>query len=541
MATLHADSNEGADSLSNTNINTNSGFDVSPVFAEEQPIFQFAQLTLLQLLTNSLVLAHTAPYLSAHDVLRLAATNRDFRALLYDTPSLFRYLDLSRLQSAVRLGRDHGEALLEPIDRGGQTWRHEQIDENLTEDEFYSGPLRGAFRALSRPGIHTGLSTSTLTQRGTWLSGVHTLILNNVSVTAELVHEILRSPEYNVRILSLRNAKHCNEVQLRHILRTACRASRPVGTPKLRGLYIFSSGRRGDSSWDSVLGGYRNTASSSSSGPHGEKSDESDDPHPNGDDLWYRGRGRVLPRMLTSAEWAGTLLECRGVLAFDGVLCTAPRHTNSLAFGRVPSSASTSRPHLAFAMASFSLDGCASCGSAPDGWTTWGDPAFANTQSRGGGSGGGDDEGDPYLSRFPLLWPPPLLSSNVRVAMCPEGESVHPHRFAHHRGETPNHAHQDPTTSTTGSSPARFIPRCESCVYGRLCALCHRWWCEACMPDGENGRLIDYSCRECGPSCHDCVSKIQRQCKRCRQSYCMLHNTGSSPTHNPRLVLKSHY
>ncbi|KJR84955.1 ubiquitin fusion degradation protein [Sporothrix schenckii 1099-18] len=519
MATLHADSNEGADSLSNTNINTNSDSDAAPVFAEV-PVFQFARLTLLQLLTNSLVLAHTAPYLSAHDVLRLAATNRDFRALLYDTPSLFRYLDLSRLQSAVRLGHDHGEALLEPIDRGGQTWRHEQIDENLTEDEFYSGPLRGAFRALSRPGVHTGLSTSTLTQRGTWLSGVHTLILNNVSVTAELVHEILRSPEYNVRILSLRNAKHCNEVQLRHILRTACRASRPAGTPKLRGLYIFSSGRRGDSSWDSVLGGYRNTSSSS-------KPDESDDPHPNGDDLWYRGRGRVLPRMLMSAEWAGTLLECRGVLAFDGVLCTAPRHTNSPAFGKVPSSASTTRPHLPFAMASFSLDGCASCGSAPDGWTTWGDPALANTQSRGGGSGGGDDEGDPYLSRFPLLWPPPLLSSNVRVAMCPEGESVHPHRFAHHRGETPNHAHQDSTTSTTGSSPARFIPRCESCVYGRLCALCHRWWCEACMPDGENGvpwtdlpgTAGSSISSSSSPSSSHKVRTKDGDCRNCRRSF----------------------
>ncbi|KAL1895667.1 hypothetical protein Sste5346_005138 [Sporothrix stenoceras] len=466
MATLHADSNDGADSLSNTNINISDAAPIyEPVYApEEQALvehyeFVHSTSTLLQLLINSLVLAHTAPYLSVHDVLRLAATSKDFRGLIYGTPSVFRYLDLSRLQSAIRIGDDFGA----PIDRGGQTWRNEQIDENLTEDEFYSGPLRGAFRALTRPGVHTGLSTFAGTPRGTWLAGVHTLILNNVSVTAELVHEIMRSPDYNVRILSLRNAKHCNEVQLRHILRTACRASRPDGTPKLRGLYIFGGGRQGETGWDNALGGY----GGSQRVLYGE--------NVNGDDLWYHSRGRVLPRSMASVEWAGTLMDCRGVIAFDGVLCTSPRHTNSPAFGKVSGlqSHAHARQHTTFAMASFALDGCAGCGSAPDGWTTWGDPSLNQHAQR-------YDEGDPYLSRFPLLWPPPLLSSNVRVAMCPEGESPNPGRFGSH-AHAHSHTHSDSTT------PSQFIARCELCVHGRLCALCHRWWCESCIPDGQNG------------------------------------------------------
>ncbi|CAK7218276.1 hypothetical protein SBRCBS47491_003455 [Sporothrix bragantina] len=485
MATLHVDSSDGDGIHRNNgnnnrpnNTNDNTGF-----------VYEILTGTLLHLLSNSLVLSHTTPYLSAHDVLRLAATNKAFRGLLYSNPSVFRYLDLSRLHSAVHLGDDGLGASESVIDRGGQTWRNEQIDENLTEDEFYSGPLRGAFRALRRPGIYTnGLG-------GQWLSGVHTLILNNVSVTAELVHEILRSPEYNVRILSLRNAKHCNEVQLQHILRTACRPSRPDGTPKLRGLYIFGGGgRSGETGWDNALGGYQqHHSTSASTGLH-------KDDNPNGDELWYRSRGRVLSRNTASAEWATTLMACRGVLAFDGVLCNGPRHANSPAFGQIPGLMSgggigtgsttsgrispnhrppASPPHTMFAMAHFALDGCAGCGGAPEGWTTWGNPM----QARPG------EEGDPSLSQFPMLWPPPLLSSNPRVTMCPEGESVNANRFtssssSHNHGH--DHAHGESHVDNNDKAPSQFIARCEWCAYGRLCALCHRWWCESCMPDQEN-------------------------------------------------------
>ena len=82
---------------------------------------------LLQLLTNSLVLGHTAPYLSCYDVLNLAATSRAFRFLVYQTPQVFRRLDLRNVKTA--------QCDYVAIDRGGETWRNVQMDDNLTEDE----------------------------------------------------------------------------------------------------------------------------------------------------------------------------------------------------------------------------------------------------------------------------------------------------------------------------------------------------------------------------------------------------------------------
>src|SRR4051812_9214844 len=82
---------------------------------------------LLDLLANSLVLSHTTPYLSCYDVLNLAATSRAFRYLVYQTPQVFRRLELSNVRTA--------QFDIDGIDRGGESWRNNQVDENLTEDE----------------------------------------------------------------------------------------------------------------------------------------------------------------------------------------------------------------------------------------------------------------------------------------------------------------------------------------------------------------------------------------------------------------------
>lgn len=83
--------------------------------------------SLLQLLSNTLILCHTTPYLPVADLLALAATSRAFRYLVYQTTQVFRYLDLQPFKSA--------QFDIEGIDRGGETWRNVQLDENLTEDE----------------------------------------------------------------------------------------------------------------------------------------------------------------------------------------------------------------------------------------------------------------------------------------------------------------------------------------------------------------------------------------------------------------------
>lgn len=88
---------------------------------------QIQQGNLLYLLSNHLILNHTVPYLSISALLNLSATSRSFRELTYETPSLFRHLDLTEVKTA--------QFDIDGIDHGGETWRNVQLDENLTEDE----------------------------------------------------------------------------------------------------------------------------------------------------------------------------------------------------------------------------------------------------------------------------------------------------------------------------------------------------------------------------------------------------------------------
>ena len=83
--------------------------------------------TLLHVLANSLILGHTAPHLSCFDLLNLASTSRTLRFLIYQTPHVFRRLDLCHVKNA--------QFDVVGIDRGGETWRNTQLDEALTEDE----------------------------------------------------------------------------------------------------------------------------------------------------------------------------------------------------------------------------------------------------------------------------------------------------------------------------------------------------------------------------------------------------------------------
>ena len=83
---------------------------------------------LLNLLSNSLVLSQTTPYLPVSSLLALGATSKSFRDLIHRTPSVFRYLDLRNVKSA--------QFEIANIDNGGEVWRNVQLDENVTEDEF---------------------------------------------------------------------------------------------------------------------------------------------------------------------------------------------------------------------------------------------------------------------------------------------------------------------------------------------------------------------------------------------------------------------
>ncbi|KAK3294925.1 uncharacterized protein B0H64DRAFT_324470 [Chaetomium fimeti] len=422
---------------------------------------------LLQLLANSLVLSQTAPYLSCYDVLNLAATARAFRFLVYHTPNVFRRLELGNVKTA--------QFDTHAIDRGGEVWRNVQLDENLTEDDFYSGPLRGIFSNLRRADI---------------LRDVQVLSLDGLSVTADLIHEILNDPSFSVRILSARGVKNLNERKLRAALQYACRESRPEGMPRVKALYIF-----GPQDTTSTSAHREQKSSSSPTSPAAvaaawnTKSQEAltaalaEEP-----EAWYARRGGQFPSRI-HAEWASTLMACAGIISFDSVLCTGPRHFNSPGWGTVniealdaaASTGAASVPH--FAVASHSLDGCASCGSAPEGWTVWGQQLIASQRDSDGRRTSESCMAD--LARFPLLAPPPMHSASLQVAMCPAGQTVRSRL---------------PFIPSGKQQTARFIPRCFDCIRDRYCGGCHKWWCESCYIGPRAPSPADHGGSGSGPN-----------------------------------------
>lgn len=304
------------------------------------------------------------------------------------------------------------------------------------------------------------------------LRNVQTLILDGLSVTAELVHEILTDPSFSVRLLSLRHVKGLDEFRLCAALRYACRPTRPAGTPTVRGIYIFGP-------QDAAI-----RPAPASVSPKALASCREAEPEPGlepGPEPWYVHRGVQLPRR-PHGNWPSTLRACDGVVAFDAVLCTGPRHLTSPAWGTVDfqaldAAATSSVGVLPFDVATHSLGPCAGCGTAPEGLTIWGQDLPPGH--------GGQDRGHKTCSeagRFPLLAPPPFHAAHVRAAMCPAGQPTRP---------TGNDKNQ-----------AAFVPRCARCLRDRYCARCHRWWCETCYL----GPLVGAVLSEHGQGAHDTIS-----------------------------------
>lgn len=92
---------------------------------------ELREAAVIALLSNPLLLCHTIDYLPVSATLNLAATSRTVRHYIYNTPSVFRRLDLSLVKSA--------QFDIDPIEQGGQTWRNVQLDEHVTEDEYVVG------------------------------------------------------------------------------------------------------------------------------------------------------------------------------------------------------------------------------------------------------------------------------------------------------------------------------------------------------------------------------------------------------------------
>jgi hypothetical protein len=372
-------------------------------------------LNLLDLLSNTLVLHQTIPYLPLSAVFHLAATSRSFRDLLQYTPGVFRHLDLTQIKTA-RLDID-------AIDHGGEVWRNVQVDENLTEDDFYSGPLRGIFSSLRRRNI---------------LQDVNTLVLDGLSVTVEFINDILVDPSSRVRVLSIREVKNLNERKLMQVLRYACRLTRSDDMPRLKALYYF--GKRDAVPLPATPPPTQAAPARASRGVNisvdwNHKSQHALKESIEGDgEDWYNQKGKIISKPIVDG-WAETLLFCREVLRFDAVLCTGPRHQNSPAFGKALITPAPANGGSPWGVATFALGGCASCGSAPEGFTVYGESRSED---------------------LPLLSPIPSHSSNVKSATCPAPVTY---------GDSGKH---------------EFVPRCLECIRERYCFSCNQWWCENC-------------------------------------------------------------
>jgi hypothetical protein len=392
--------------------------------------------TLLDLLSNSLVLRQTAPYLPVSSLFTLAATSKSFNSLVCQPSETFRYLDLTTVKSA--------SIDCSPIDSGGMSWRRQRMDESLTEDEFYCGPLRGIMSRLTRQNI---------------LGNVATMILDGLTVPADVVREIISEDRFNVRILSIREAKHLNERKLMQVLKYAVRPSRPEGTPKLKGLYVFGPmdprpappepiiGRRRSPTRypDSPPSGVMNALGAQLGAEWNKKSQEalSKDLR-RSDDKWYQPSGKMFKRTPV-ADWAETLQACEGIIHFDAVLCRGPRHDPQNFLGQVAEDVQHQHnSYLRPAVATIALgtDGCAKCGSCPEGPATFGQSPSHH---------------------LPLLAPPPLHSPSIRAAQLPH--------------------------SKDGSGPPPLYVRCEACLKHRHCERCSKWWDEKCYSPGTRTEL----------------------------------------------------
>ena len=348
-------------------------------------------VSLLDLLSNDLILRQSSPYIGIQSLLSLAATSKAYKSLIYDTPQVFRHVDLHQCR---KLGSSAPEYLID----------HQELE------ELYAQRYSTMFTILGNRNV---------------IQDVRTLILDGLYVPATVVEDLLCNDRYGIHLLSLRSSITRLRA-LAEIFHHLVRLSRPKGTPKLRGLYLFAQRNRPKISYE-VLREPQAVGITASIGAQLGASNLVD--HNRDDSLKpfeedpYSDSSYGAPGMSrdldtwSNEEWPKVLEACVGVIAFDAVLC---RHDKS--------NPAISRPSLA----TVRLSGCKSCGTCPE------EPAYPGVSPP---------------DHLPLLGPPPLHSSKVEVAQ---------------------------RIDTAGQPYPPLILRCRTCLKDRWCERCNAWWCESC-------------------------------------------------------------
>ena len=313
--------------------------------------------SLLDLLSNALILRHVSPYIGIKSLVSLAATSKAYKVLVYDTLQVFQHTDLSRTR------------VLTP----GVT-EFFSLNEHKIE-ELYAQRFSTIFSILENRNV---------------LQDVKTLILDELYVPSTILEDVLCDARYQVRLLSIRGVRKPEPHDMLRILRHLVKPSRPKGTPKLKALYLFGQPSRAQEVLNfkdamtrpEALGITSALSAQLGAGNHMVTGQDDfrkllgEDPY---SDSPYSAPGIscLLGTAWLAPEWPETLEACAGLIAFDAVLC---RH-NVLEF----------RPRLA----TVRLTGCQSCGTCPEG------PAYPGVSP---------------TDHLPLLSPPPLHTSKVEVA-----------------------------------------------------------------------------------------------------------------------------
>ena len=367
------------------------------------PVHGALPSSLLDLLSNDLILRHTSPYTGIKSLMSLAATSKSYKSLVYNTPHIFQHVDLYGTVVSTMSTQDF------------------LVDDQKLED-LCAQRFNTIFTALENRNV---------------LQDVRTLILDDILVPATVIEDMLFDDRYQIRLLSLRTNCKGPVNDILPILRHLIRPDRPNGPLKLRGLYWFGHSDRFEDlnnieetigRPEAIIGVTASLGAQLGADNHSYydldnsrslfgKDPYSDSPY------GAPGMSHVLTSGWVASEWAEILEACRGLIAFDAVLC---RHDR----GSVPDS----RPKLA----TVRLRGCESCGTCPEG------PAYPGVSP---------------AEHLPLLSPLPLHSSKVEVAQ---------------------------RMDTGGEPYPSLILRCRTCLKDRWCEMCNAWWCESCYTIPKN-------------------------------------------------------
>ena len=316
--------------------------------------------SLLDLLSNALILTHTSPYIGIKSLVSLAATSKAYKSLVYDTLHVFQHADLSGTGVSTGVVRDLA------------------LFNDRKIDEAYVQRFSSIFSILENRNV---------------LQDVRSLILDGLYVPITVIEDLMCNERFQIRLLSIRGVStlRIRPFDMLRILRHVAESSHLKTTPNIRALYLFGQTSRAQEvlTWEDIMTSPESITTSMGAqlGAGNHVADDLDnfrklpveDPY---SDSPYSAPGKayILEGRWLTPGWSDILEVCAGLIAFDAVLC---RHDREKLHD--------SRPSLA----TVRLTGCKSCGTCPEG------PAYPGVSP---------------TDHLPLLSPPPLHSSKVEVA-----------------------------------------------------------------------------------------------------------------------------